>query len=368
MALGSTLSASTLGANIGGVEYKDVLYPLQRIDIRGPAEHLILGKREPLEMQLVHKAADGPKGPGPYLIVSVLFWAEHSPQPPAAGMPAVPFAVPADTEIDFNPNMQFFVMSPPPMAEGAAPAAIPPGLNLGLFLEDLSVPIAVRSAVPFMEYSGSLTAPPCLEQATWLVRRDHQMASDNQVKMLASSLFALTANAGNFRHVMPLNKRIPKVVEPVFTPTLAATIATAPPSAAVFGSVPLPWGPEPRTDGEYNAMMSAKYALEKAHHTEAYTKDVAGRLAKAYRAYANELAAPPPIPLPPMATTPPPLTLEPATARTLNEFHRDGEANAQMEHVAATAKDKATDAIKAVGGSLRGQATKQAKIATDMIR
>ena len=49
---------------------------------------------------------------------------------------------------------------------------------------DVAVVVAIVVLVQggtFLEYAGSLTAPPCSEIVTWFVRRDPLMASDDQV-------------------------------------------------------------------------------------------------------------------------------------------------------------------------------------------
>lgn len=59
----------------------------------------------------------------------------------------------------------------------------------------------------FFEYQGSLTAPPCTEQVTWLVRRDRLTATQAQFEALRSAILQANSNFGNWRSTMPLMGR-----------------------------------------------------------------------------------------------------------------------------------------------------------------
>jgi len=59
----------------------------------------------------------------------------------------------------------------------------------------------------FFEYQGSLTAPPCTEQVTWLVRRDRLTATQAQFEALTFAILQANSNFGNWRSTMPLMDR-----------------------------------------------------------------------------------------------------------------------------------------------------------------
>merc|ERR1719379_1917747 len=59
----------------------------------------------------------------------------------------------------------------------------------------------------FYEYAGSMTAPPCAEIATWLVRTEPIEASVEQVRAFVDGIYGWTSGQGNYRAVMPLNDR-----------------------------------------------------------------------------------------------------------------------------------------------------------------
>lgn len=107
-----------------------------------------------------------------------------------------------------------------PGAAGGAPSG---GAELGLFMSkplpeggettqvgvtepaDLLSRLVVGAT--FFEYQGSLTAPPCTEQVTWLVRRDRLTATQAQFEALRSTILHANANFGNWRSPMPLMGR-----------------------------------------------------------------------------------------------------------------------------------------------------------------
>jgi hypothetical protein len=60
----------------------------------------------------------------------------------------------------------------------------------------------------FFQYSGSLTAPPCTEAVTWLVRKDPLYASRSQVEQLRVATLQANSNFDNARSVMPVMNRL----------------------------------------------------------------------------------------------------------------------------------------------------------------
>jgi len=59
----------------------------------------------------------------------------------------------------------------------------------------------------FFQYRGSLTAPPCSEQVTWLVRREPLYASQSQIELIRVAILQANSNFPNARSVMPLMGR-----------------------------------------------------------------------------------------------------------------------------------------------------------------
>merc|ERR1719253_1649396 len=59
----------------------------------------------------------------------------------------------------------------------------------------------------YFQYRGSLTAPPCSEQVTWLVRKTPLFASRSQIEAFRISILEANSNFNNARSVMPLMGR-----------------------------------------------------------------------------------------------------------------------------------------------------------------
>merc|ERR1719263_911130 len=131
----------------------------------------------------------------------------------------------------------------------------------------------------FFEYASSLTAPPCAEIATWLVRKDPIKASDKQVLYLHDSVYKTTADFGNYRSLMPLNGRVISMRQ--------GLLEDLPPTAAP--PVPMPGRPQ-QSDRECRAMKWAMDAMVIAKSATDYVKDLDSRLRNAAQAHANALA------------------------------------------------------------------------------
>lgn len=266
----------------GGITYGTDWYPLVRIDFH-QGEHTIKGVRQPLEIQLLHrKLAD----PVQQIIVSVLVWCETTPRvPDPPGPPSgKPFYPPDAADVDFNSELQHFLTTPVPDVEGTSASFTTPAnpaLDLNKLIGNDDNPNRNPEDSTFLFYGGSFTSPPCTDHALWLVRRKTVVASDAQVKALTDSLYRLTGNRGSYREIMPMNNR----------PVKVAKLQMPPPGQAltVKRDVRLPWGPIPRTDGEFQAGLEAEKVNAAAEQAVRYTADLARRLRASDKAYANRL-------------------------------------------------------------------------------
>ncbi len=136
-------------------------YALAQFHIHHPSEHLLNGRRFPLEIHFVHTLADGSYGVLAILVAT------------GAG----------------NPTLKKLIDAIPaaPGAAGTGPMIDPRGL----------LPVA-RS---FDRYEGSLTTPPCAEAVDWVVLRTPITASMAQINKVAA-LFPFNA-----RPIQPLDRR-----------------------------------------------------------------------------------------------------------------------------------------------------------------
>lgn len=331
---GHVYSADLAGMGYGGITYDDVWYNLLNINVHAKSEHTWNGAHEPLELHLVHKRWDGEE----LLIVAVpvscasppAFFQEEStrhhvtaskaaallhqranasqsggkqplqhilptaPQPGASAAQATPtvaptqplsapsttagtsvqvatgtYTPPVSSEANHNPSVQAFLKVEPPSAnmKVSVPMDTAEPMNLASFFQGAT----------FFEYYGSLTAPPCAETATWLVRTVPIMASDTQVLYLHDGIYQMTAEFGNFRSVMPINGR--QVTERQAVMEDKAPVA--PPS--------VPDIQPQQSDREFRAMKWAKDALTIAKGATDYVKDLDMRLRNAAQAHAQAL-------------------------------------------------------------------------------
>jgi len=305
---GHTISIDFAGLGMGGITYEGAWYNLMNINVHAKSEHTFMGIHMPVELHIVHKKFDS----GDLLIVAVPLNAATPPvllqrsnssvhQMPPAPSPAPgpagpagpamslgpPPYVPPDPSLpNHNPTIQFFLKEQLPMVnqKALAPVSIFDPFDLGMLLQGGT----------YFEYAGSLTAPPCAEVATWMVRREPIMASDQQVAYLHNKIMEMTALFGNNRATMPLNGR------PV---AVRMAVQDTPPPAAP--KPPMPSGPNPATDRSFRAMKWAKDALKIAKASTDYIRDLDIRLRNAAEAHANALA-PDIMHARAMAGTPPP--------------------------------------------------------------
>jgi len=324
---GHSISGQLAGKGYGGITYENAFYNLMNINFHSLSEHTFRGMHKPLEIHLVHKKSDSdallvvavpvesptPIGSGgsglankgkflqmrsnrtedPAVARAVhgeVFGAASSvistgstrqQQSTLAGAPSGPiqnkpdephpYKVPDKSLPSHNPAIQGFLRAALP----------PPGSFVNAQVNELN-PMDVNQLLQggtFMEYAGSLTAPPCSEIVTWFVRRDPIQASDEQVLVIHDELYKISTAFGNYRTTMPLANR------PI---SIRQGVKEEPPLKAPEMAIPL--GPNPRTDREFRAMKWAKDALKIAQHSQNYIRDLDQRLRNAAVAHANALA------------------------------------------------------------------------------
>jgi carbonic anhydrase len=252
---------------IGSVSFNGFEYPLVRIDFHVGSEHLIKGKRFSMEIQLVHRRIDDPMK---QLVIGIPVWSAHMPKPKDVPLhlfsrrPVGPYYPPLMTDIDHNSIIQSFLTVRPPHIEGQIVDLVIPmvkPLDLSALLENPLYP----GSGTFIQYSGSLTTPPCSDSTTWFVRRKPLIASNEQMQAFGNSIFRLTNKHGNFRAVMPVNQRQLAVFELKWVPYYAEK------------RKPLPLGPNARTDGEHQAAKVALHARELSDEATEYIDEFRDR-------------------------------------------------------------------------------------------
>ncbi|WP_431468923.1 carbonic anhydrase [Sphingosinithalassobacter sp. LHW66-3] len=145
-------------ANAGGFTSRDHRYELLQFHFHTPAEHLLQGRRFPLEAHFVHRREDGMLG-----VIGVFV-----------------------QEGTANPALQAVLDE----LEGERGAA---------------ARLAITNLLPqepaVYRYAGSLTTPPCSETVDWFVMEQPITGSPEQIAALARLY------ADNARPVQPLNRR-----------------------------------------------------------------------------------------------------------------------------------------------------------------
>lgn len=324
---------------VGGVVHGGKWHPLVRIDFHAAAEHTLKGVRQPLEIQLVHRQVDDP---GKFVIVSVLVWCEHSPEPNTK--PPKRYRPPDPAEIDFNVNLQAFLWKEPPSVDLGTSVVELTGqrtLDLSMLVENR----LVEGSGTYIRYSGSTTQPPCREKATWYVKRTTVIAGDGQVKALADAITRLTQGQGNYRALMPFNARKVEVFKAVFSPEMGATPMP-----------PLPLGPNPRTDDEKRAEIDIRKAQRLTNEANAYAEDFIHRLHAAADAHADTFRG----------TFAPTTTPQPTPGASDGFVKTIGDMRSSIYGAAAGVKTAVRHMIRAKAMEIDNEAVAQAAAAMSM--
>ena len=146
------------------LEYNGEEYKLAQFHFHAPAEHLIDGVRYPLEIHMVHIAADKK-----ILVLS--------------------FMVKEGKESEAFTELEEFL----PMKKNQEKAA-----NFKYNFSD-----HIKKDFKYYHYIGSLTTPPCTEGVDWFVMQEPIVLSEKQVKLMYQSM-----PVDNYRPTQPLNDRV----------------------------------------------------------------------------------------------------------------------------------------------------------------
>jgi len=103
------------------------------------------------------------------------------------------------------------------------------------------------------------------------------LAADGQTKAFADSIFRLTNKHGNFRAVMPVNARVLEIFRAQWVMDLK------------LGTKMLPFGPNARTDKEYEAEKLADIAKDLSQDAVDYMADFGKRLRRSARGLQEHL-------------------------------------------------------------------------------
>jgi carbonic anhydrase len=301
------------------------------INVHAVSEHTFQTKHTSLELHMVHKRYDGDglliiavpfsnptpppnvalaNAPDALLQTESLRAVKRNEQAPTAGadlFPA-PYVPPLWNQPAFNPKLQPLLWKalPQPYDSTQIPTRPDAPMDLNAFLVNSSL----------FEYAGSMTSPPCMENAQWLVRTTPIMASDSQVNLFVNALYASNGGYGNYRKTMPLNGRQIRVFD--------AVRDEPPPDNPAPG-----WKANPLMDNATDALKFAKNITK-------YVLDMEWRL--------TSTTARPTQPAPDLVND----AAVKALTKTITDAANNAVASATKEisaAVAASAKDAAQEAV-----------------------
>lgn len=197
------------------------------------------------------------------------------------------YTAPSALARNSNPVLEIFTEKKPPVVGDKVTVDLTIGkpLRLGPLLE----------GGIFFEYAGSQTLPPCDEKVTWFVRRNPVKASNEQVKAISDAIYKLSAGAGNYRTIMPVNEREINILEAFEEEPGPKPFTLVPPKGPAWG---IDDGRESKfIDAAKDAITISKASLD-------YARDLNARLlnaAKKHHAAMSPEATPPPV-APPTTT------------------------------------------------------------------
>lgn len=359
---GHAFSADFAGLGYGGLTYQGEWYNLMNINVHSLSEHTWNGQRKPLELHLVHKhyaneklvvvaiAIDGQMTPPAMLQgnASSSAFRRGDKRGPQFSRPSGSYMEPPASDADFNKALQAFLK------------VEPPAVNM-----KVSVPVTSQSAIDlnsllqtteFYEYHGSLTAPPCAEIVTWLVRKEPLKASSKQVLYLHDAVYKTTADFGNYRATMPLGER---------TISLLQGVLEDPPKTP-DRQQQVPGNPQ-QSDREFRAMKWAMDSLVIARQSSNYIKDLDNRMRRSAEAHAEALNSP--FVMDPADTEKagPKQPVESQEIPTRQEINMEAAAQQMAGMLAKVAREEVEDAGKEIQQQSKALAMKAAADAAGIV-
>jgi len=238
---GHTISTDLKGHGLGSITWDGYIFDVLSVNFHVHSEHTFNGEEMPLELHIVHREPETDH----VLVVAVPF--QEFPSGASflqrngrgrrgslRGLLGTPFDVKNAGNIaditDMSEEEEDLIM--PSTRSGAKePKPSDPGFseilaNLMTYPlpqdgEEKSVPLRAgpvdllteliggptKMPQGYFQYRGSLTAPPCSEQVTWLVRKEPLQASRTQIEVLRIAIMQANSNFNNARSVMPLMGR-----------------------------------------------------------------------------------------------------------------------------------------------------------------
>jgi carbonic anhydrase len=315
---GISLAADFVLQGYGGITYNNKWFNLLSVNFHSQSEHTFHGRRYPLELHFVHKQYDS----GHVLVVAVPFDSPAAETKYKAANPAWQRQINLLQQQKRQPQFGFLRLT---AAEAAAQeqadaadsadvaravsdrksnevkqmksSKADPGFNphieafisQGLPEKGYRLDVSVQAPTDmlnafleggtYFEYRGSLTAPPCAEQATWMVRREPLMASDHQADLIHDNIYKANMDYGNYRSVMPRMGRSIFVrtgvkAEPAATAEYNATFKSNETRASDFG-----------------AIAEGRRATQAAKDAGVMARAIDDTLSRAAQAHANNLPA-----------------------------------------------------------------------------
>lgn len=280
-----SLAANLAGKGIGGITLREQFFDFLSANFHVKSEHTFHGEHFPLELHLVHKEPDF----NHVLVVAIPFTVPPTvasqflqqkpyfvnPDVPLSMKPAAPAGPPQPNtgDMGFNPSLQNFLTYPLP--KGASEKMVEMHTE-----QDFITPFIKGGE--FFHYTGSLTAPPCTESVTWLVRKTPVMMSASQGELIKANILQATFGNGNSRSTMPLMGRL-------------ITLMSATEGAA----------PQPKPDGtsinkmkgqgaDFGAVIQAKEAYKETVRVMQSGENLSGNLANSIIQHFDAARIPPP--------------------------------------------------------------------------
>lgn len=227
---GHSIVTDLKGHGLGSIVLDGTAFDVLSVNFHVWSEHTFNGARKPLELHIVHRDPDSSH----IAVVAIAF--DTAPGMSESEMSLVQKKSSRRLRTrGGQPGGCCPSGGAPPMPTSSAPQPQPsdpgfsealanlltyplPGQNTDKKVELRAGPVDVigpllggigPSPLPqgFFQYEGSLTAPPCTERVTWLVRKEPLIASRSQIELIRQAIMQSNSNFPNSRSVMPLMGR-----------------------------------------------------------------------------------------------------------------------------------------------------------------